>query len=73
MCTESELKAIIREEHKGLKKAAKTAGISEDLYLSCFAKSFADAFKFFPKEHFYNYKQNTWIGRVYKRAVALRD
>lgn len=73
MCTESELKAIIREEHDGLEIAAKKAGISEDLYLSCIAKSFEDAFKVFPKEHFYSYQSNNWIGRVYKRAVALRD
>lgn len=73
MCTENELKTIIREEYDGLDKAVINSGISEDLYVSSIAKSF-----YITLEHCKGCSLNikhskSWVDRVYKRAVALRD
>ena len=73
MCTENELKTIIREEYDGLDKAVIKSGISEDLYVSSIAKSFYITLEHF-KECSLNIKHSkSWVDRVYKRAVALRD
>lgn len=73
MCTENELKTIIREEYDGLDKAVINSGISEDLYISSIAKSFYITLEY-RKECSLNIKHSkSWVDRVYKRAVALRD
>ena len=73
MCTENELKTIIIEEYDGLDKAVIKSGISEDLYVSSIAKSFYITLEHC-KECSLNIKHSkSWVDRVYKRAVALRD
>lgn len=71
MCTENELKEIIREEYDGLDKAVLASGISEDLYVSSIAKSFYITLEHYKPSAIKLNHSKGWVNRVYKRAVAL--
>lgn len=73
MCTYSELKEIIREEYEDLDSAVKSSGISEDLFLNSLTSCFVFNISHQAYERRNTSRKDSWIDKVYQRAINKTD